>query len=237
MKIGVLVTGHPTEFTLQNYGDYGELCVALLDEPQAEWARFDVTTGEYPSDPQFYAAWVVTGSAADAHDNLPWIEALKDFLRARFADGHKLLGICFGHQAIAGALGGRSGRAERGWEVGVVDIRLESAFFDSPLSEGVPPALSVLESHRDEVLALPPDAVLWGSTEQSPHQMFVIGEQVFCMQGHPEYYAEIIEDLVRARAKNGLMPRATAAAALKTLAEIPPDRELWQRLLKRFLYR
>nr|WP_243436195.1 type 1 glutamine amidotransferase [Acanthopleuribacter pedis] len=211
--------------------------IELLADSPDNWVLFDATAEEYPEDPSVFSAWVITGSASDAHADEPWIHRLKDFIRARFADGHKLLGFCFGHQAVAGALGGRSDRAVKGWEVGVIDIRLEPAFFELPLSEGFPPALSVLESHQDEVHELPPGALLLGTTPQSPNQIFMIGDQVFCMQGHPEYYAEIVEDLVRTRAKKGLIPRSQAAVALKTLAEIPPDRALWQRLLKRFLYR
>lgn len=236
MQVGVLVTGHPSEFTSQNYGTFGALFIDLLAEPHSEWHLFDATAEKYPDDPAAFQAWVVTGSAADAHADEPWIHRLKHFLRDRYRDGHKILGICFGHQAVAGALGGRSDRATNGWEIGVVDIRLEPAFFETPLGEGMPPALSVLEIHQDEVHTLPPGAVLLGSTPQSPNQIFKIEDQVLCMQGHPEYYAEIVEDLVRTRAKTGLIPRGKAAAALKSLAEIPPDRTLLQRLLKRFLY-
>ena len=108
----------------------------------------------------------------------------------------KLVGICFGHQMIAQALGGNTEAAIAGWGVGVhaSAIISEKSYMQPPLS-----SLAALVSHRDQVTHLPADAELLSSSEFCPNSMFQIGEHILAFQGHPEFSKAYSRALMDAR--------------------------------------
>ncbi|CAM2066167.1 Type 1 glutamine amidotransferase [Sulfidibacter corallicola] len=236
MRVAVLLTGYATGYTAQKYGTYADLFRHLLEEPGSTWDTFDVIQGEYPRDLADYDAYVVTGSASDAHATEPWIQDLNRKLREAFDCGRKILGVCFGHQAVANALGGASHRADQGWEVGIHALDLTEAATKKTYGHNLPTNLNVLQTHRDEVKRLPPGAELLASSAQTPIQMYAVGHQVLCMQGHPEYFKDIVSDLLEGRALRGLIPEDVAVVARQSLATMEPDRNAFQVMLKTFLY-
>lgn len=236
MRIAIYLTGEGTSFCLENYGSYADLFVDLLAEPGAEFDVFDNQAGAFPEDVTQYDAVVLTGSAADAHGDDPWIEKLNQSIRDAHAAKRKIVGVCFGHQAVANALGGRSYRNPSGWELGVHQLSATDAFQAEPYTEGVDlDSLNILQIHQDHVETLPPDGRLLAHTPATPVQVFAVGDHVLCMQGHPEFNEAILRDLVERRMESGKISKDAGQAALDSLS-LNPSRKAFETLLRRFLY-
>lgn len=235
MRLGILSTGEATAYTLARHGSYVELFQELLAEPGVHWDIFDSQRGERPQRVKDYHGLVITGSAATAHETLSWILSLNALIREIVDQGVKLLGVCFGHQVVANALGGRSEINPAGWEIGLHQVTTTQAISKNWYVRDAEPCPGILESHRDHVAELPAGAELLAYSEQTPVQMFAVGDRVLCMQGHPEFNNDIVRDLVESRGKEGVISPATAAKALGSLRR-QPSRDQWAKLLRRFLY-
>ena len=235
MRFAIWITGDPSAYTLKKYGTYGDLFLKMLARPEDRWDVFDVQREAYPSPGEIYDGVVITGSAATAHESEPWIEDLNGKVREAFRDGVKILGVCFGHQAVANALGGRSTVNPAGWEVGLHRLELAPGFFDLRWARGIGPNLRILQIHRDHVLEPPPGAVVHARTDKTPVQVYSLGERVFCMQGHPEFFNDIVDNLARERRESGVISAALAQECENSL-EDEADRENLALLLRRFLY-
>ena len=121
MKIGILETGEVNPALRERHGDYPEMFERLLGavDSSLEFAVVRVVAGEMPAAPGQADGWIVTGSRHGVYDELPWIAPLKAFLRSCIAARVPVVGICFGHQILAEALGGRAVKSEKGWGLGV----------------------------------------------------------------------------------------------------------------------
>ena len=118
MKIGILQTGHSPPELIGENGNYGSLFVNLLDGQGFDFEIFDVLNMSFPSGPEVCDGWLITGSRHGAYEDLPFIAPLEDLIRAIIAADKPLVGICFGHQIIAQALGGTVEKFDGGWAVG-----------------------------------------------------------------------------------------------------------------------
>lgn len=133
---------------------------------------------------------VITGSGAMVTDNEPWMEITADWLR-KASTQIPVLGICFGHQLLANAMGGDVSINSRGVEVGCVEIKLKKAAKDDPLFGKLPTRLLANASHLQSVIELPAGAVCLASSELEKNHAFRIGDRVWGVQFHPEFNAEI----------------------------------------------
>ncbi|MDY0206498.1 MAG: amidotransferase [Pseudomonas sp.] len=177
---------------------FGHMFKQLLSSQDAaiEFEVFNVVRGEYPDSSQPFDAYLVTGSKADSFANDPWIVTLRTYLRERFAASDVLLGICFGHQILALVLGGESQRSDKGWGLGVHRYHLERK---PEWLTDAPDEFQLLISHRDQVTALPEGAELLASSDFCENAAFMLGEQVLCFQGHPEFTHEFSRTLLQTR--------------------------------------
>lgn len=167
----------------------------------------DVQAAEPLPDPRGVAGVVVTGSAAFVSEGEPWSTATGRWLVPVVAAGTPVLGICYGHQLLAQALGGRVGRNPRGREIGTVRVDVGPAIsLGDPLLGGLPRTLVVQATHLESVLRLPDGAVLLGSSEADPHHAFSwcapgrARPHAWGVQFHPEFDADVIRGYLRARA-------------------------------------
>lgn len=162
--IAILETGRPPEDLAARYGDYVDQFRALLGDGVAT-RRFDVQAGELPDDPAAFAGVIVTGSAAGVYEDLPWIEPLAQWLRD--ARGRtRLAGICFGHQIMAQAFGGRVEKSGRGWGIGLhaYEVTGDETWMQPPAA-----TLSIPASHQDQVIALADNARVIAASPFTPH--------------------------------------------------------------------
>ncbi|WP_100550665.1 glutamine amidotransferase-related protein [Caedibacter taeniospiralis] len=186
MKIALLQADHVPEYRrCISGGNYPDMFANLFLKvfTIVDIDVFDVTVGEYPDDLNCYEKYIITGSKATTFERLDWICILEDKIKTLYQLKKKIIGICFGHQILAQALGGRVERSIKGWGVGVQCIKiLEKLEWMCPYHDH----LSLTFYHQDQVVELPKNAKLIATNTFCPVQMFVIGDQIWGMQAHPE---------------------------------------------------
>jgi GMP synthase (glutamine-hydrolysing) len=166
------------------------------------------------------AGVVVTGSSAMVTDRDPWSERTGEWLARATEQGTPVLGICYGHQLLAHALGGRVDYNPLGRQIGTLDVALHDAAEHDALFGGFPRTLHVPVSHRQSVTVLPPGATLLASSARDPHHAFAFGEHTWGVQFHPEFDADIVRGYIDARrdqlASEGLDADQLSRAATDT---------------------
>ena len=198
MRIGILQTDHVRAQFVAQYGDYGDMFTQLLkaQDPDLDLVIYDVQVAcpeEITCD-----AYLITGSKDSVYDNLPWIDELVGFLRRVLAADKQVIGICFGHQLMAHFLGGRVAPASQGWAVGVHTSHIDKV---KPWMGNLTRSeVSLLSSHKDQVVELPEEAEVFMSNDFCPVAGFTLGSQVLNLQGHPEFVAAYASDLMDMRA-------------------------------------
>ena len=224
MKLAILETGRPPAKLVEQFGDYPAMIERMLGDGLA-FDRFDVAAGELPSDPNAYDAYIITGSPAGVYDALPWIDPLKDFLRA--AKDRKLVGICFGHQVMAEALGGHVEKSAKGWGIGLQRYHIDRI---EPWMDAVA-AISAPASHQDQVVTQPPNTEVIASSQFAPLAALVWTDRpAISVQFHPEFDPEYAKSLIAVRREQ--LPEADAAIAS---LDQPNDNKRVADWIRRFL--
>ena len=191
MKIGILMTGHAVPELQERAGDYDAMFAALLAGRGVEFETYNVVDEQYPSAPDACDGWLITGSKHGAYEDHPWIPPLEEFIRAVYASGRPMIGVCFGHQIIAQALGGKVIKYPGGWSVGRTEYDLDGETF----------ALNAW--HQDQVTEVPQGAEVIGKSDFCAHAALVYDDRILTIQPHPEFGPDIVEDLIRLRGKGG----------------------------------
>ena len=238
MKIGILETGEVHPDLKARHGDYPAMFERLLGtvDPGLEFAAVRVVAGEMPATPIQADAWLVTGSRHGVYDKLPWIEPLKAFLRDCVAARVPVVGICFGHQILAEALGGRATKSDKGWGLGVQDYVLVAR---PGWMGGLPERFAVRALHQDQVVKLPPAATVLARSPHCEYAALAYGDpeapDAISLQPHPEFGPEFMDELLALRAGTAF-PEAAADAARPSLVR-PVENEAWARLIAAYLRR
>ncbi len=207
MKIGILRTGHcPDEFR-PRFGNYDEFFKRFLAGHDFEFTDYPVVDGVFPASAWDRDGWIVTGSKYGAYEDHDWIPPLEDFLRDSFTARVPIVGICFGHQILAQALGGRVEKFEGGWSVGVESYRLD----------GHEEAVQLIAWHQDQVIELPTGASVAGSSSFCRYAAIRYGDQAYTLQPHPEFEADFVAGLIDSNP--GSLPQDIANKAITSLSK------------------
>ncbi|HEX7481209.1 MAG TPA: glutamine amidotransferase [Polyangiales bacterium] len=166
---------------------------------QNEVQVVEVFRGDPLPDPQSVPGVVVTGSQSMVTDRAEWSERTAEWLRRCVELGKPVLGICYGHQLLAHALGGEVRDNPRGREIGTTDVTLNAAAKNDPLFGRFADVLHVPVCHMQSVTKLPAGAQLLGQTSLDPHHVFRVGECAWGVQFHPEFDANIVRGYIDAR--------------------------------------
>ena len=180
----ILRTGETTPGVAATRGQFRELiATAIGDAFAGPYEEADPRTDAPLPDSRGFAAVIITGSAASVADREPWVLRAEAWLREVVAAGTPTLGICFGHQLLAQALGGEVQRNPRGREIGTVEVERVG---DDPLLEGLGSRFHVNATHVDTAVRLPPGAVRLARAALEDSHLVRFGERCYGMQYHPE---------------------------------------------------
>ncbi|KAI7839749.1 hypothetical protein COHA_006553 [Chlorella ohadii] len=201
--------------------------------PAEEWRVYFAFKGELPTTEELasFKGIVITGSVADAFGSDPWLLNLRATVKAAIERRTRVLGVCFGHQLVGCTLGARVGRAGC-WEVGARQVAVAPEARERLAAEGagwarlLPDALCLHEFHQDQVLEVPPGATLLASSQRCPVEMYTVGDHVLCIQGHPEFDREVVEQLAAPRL--AAIGKADVQRMQQLLEEVPVAQQAQQ---------
>lgn len=198
MRVGLLLCDRVRPELVGISGDYPEMFRAMFrcHAPQVELAVYDIRAGIYPRSPDECDAYISSGSASSVYDNEIWIGDFEDYLKYLYRTDKKFVGICFGHQMMARALGGTVAPSDKGWGVGIKECELT---LRKPWMTPAAVGYSILVSHRDQIESLPAAAEILATSPDCEIAMVQIGEHFLGIQGHPEFTPEYARALMDAR--------------------------------------
>ncbi|KAE8355059.1 class I glutamine amidotransferase-like protein [Aspergillus coremiiformis] len=210
IRVAVLECDTPIDPVKARYGTYGDIFHRLLTtslrelevaDAEIQTTNWDVVNESVFPKPEEFDALLLTGSKHDAHADIPWIIELTKYVRDIFAQKTKpIVGICFGHQIVARALGARVGRNDAGWEISVEPFQLSDTG-KRLFSQDV---LTLHQMHRDIVYEVPQGCVNLGSSDRCEVQGLYIPQRILTVQGHPEFDEFVMTELISLRHGQGI---------------------------------
>lgn len=204
MLIGILQTGYVNDALVGEFGDYPEMFVRLLDGHGFTFRTWRVVDMEFPPDVHAADGWLITGSKHGAYEDLPFIKPLEAFIRKTYDAEVPLVGICFGHQIIAQAMGGKVEKTSRGWAVGAKDY----LFGDE--------RLTLNAWHQDQVTELPKGVKVIATNDRCENAAMVYGDRILTMQPHPEIRNDYLIGMMEKRGP-GVVPEAELTASAERI--------------------
>lgn len=227
MKVGLLECDHVIDSLREISGDYRDMFSAFL--PELEFEYFDVCKGQLPATADACEAYLCTGSRLSVYDQEGWILELKSFVRKIHSGGQKFVGVCFGHQMMGEALGGKVEKAASGWNVGAHQFNIQ---VQEHWMEPFQTPLNLLMMCQDQVVQLPEKSIVLAATVTCPVGMFRVGENMLGIQAHPEFSKEYVRRLMEIRREK--IGAVKVANALESMSQ-PVHGEVLAKWIMRFL--
>lgn len=195
MKIGILQTGMAPAELVDTHGEYPDMFAKFLAGRGFAFQNYSVVNNEFPNSIHAADGWLITGSKHGAYEKHSWIPPLETLIRDIYAAQIPLVGVCFGHQIIAQALGGKVEKFSGGWSVGQVEYEMDG--------RNTPVSLNAW--HQDQVVDLPQDARVIGGNDFCKYAMLAYGDRVLTVQPHPEFGDDFVDGLITYRGQ-GVVP-------------------------------
>lgn len=186
MKVGLLECDHVREELLPVAGDYRQMFPALFSKVASDWefVFYDVCNGHFPDSTEECDIYICSGSKSSVYDQDDWILQLKQFVKDIYQSEKYYIGVCFGHQMLGEALGGKVQKSDSGWCVGVHTFQIiKPESWMQPKQD----SLNLLMMCQDQVVKLPPESTLLAESENCPVAMFRVGKRMLGIQAHPEF--------------------------------------------------
>lgn len=217
MLIGILQTGLAPEMLAPAMGDYPDMFARLLDGHGFTFRTWRVVDGEFPASVKDAEGWLITGSRHGVYEDHAWIPPLEGFIRAAYDAHVPLVGICFGHQIVAQAMGGKVVRYAGGWAIGAQDYDFDGE------------TLTLNAWHRDQVVEKPANATVVATSDFCTNAALLYDNRAFTVQAHPEFRPEFVDGLMQTRGK-GLVPDEVMAKAATRLSDPLQDKTIAARI-------
>ena len=222
--LGVLVTGPMIPELKQQYGEYDDIFTRFFvdnaDNNQWQLKPYRVLENVFPQSVNDADGWLITGSRHGVYEAHDWIQPLEDFIRKAQQENVPMVGICFGHQIMAQALGGTVEQYKDGWIVGDQTYKTEAGAFH------------ILAWHRDQVIVKPPQAKTIAHSDNCSHAALLYGDWGLSFQAHPEFTPDFFGDLFKLR--DNLLPE-TLVAHINSDKPAPPDSPHIAQVITEFL--
>ncbi|HCK76079.1 MAG TPA: GMP synthase [Gammaproteobacteria bacterium] len=213
VSVGVLQCGEVPENLRESFIDYNEMVAQSLNtaDPRLSCRTWRVFEGEIPR-PDACDAWITTGSRYSVNDDNDWTRGFCDFVREVSQLERPFVGICYGMQMIAKALGGKVEISEKGWGIGIATslVCRQPLWMDQRVDE-----VNLVVSHQEQVIELPDNAELIASSDFCNYSMFSVGRYMLGIQGHPEFTADYSRALMESR--RTIIPADRIAEGLDSL--------------------
>jgi GMP synthase-like glutamine amidotransferase len=222
MQIGILQTGESPDALRADMGDYPDFFETLLADRGLTFRRWAVLRNDFPSDIHDCDGWLITGSRFGAYEDHAWIPPLEDFIRTAYAAHVPVVGVCFGHQIIAQAMGGKVEKFKGGWTVGPTDYDFDGEKF------------TLNAWHQDQVVEVPDSAKVVARTDFCENAALLYDDRMFTVQPHPEFQNGFVEGLINARGR-GLVPDPLLDSAIGRLDTVPDSPKMADRIAQFFL--
>lgn len=213
------------------FGHYPEMIENMFDRVNCSisFDTYNCQEGQLPDDINTYDFYLTTGSRASVYEDLEWIRCLISFVQQLDKQKKKLIGICFGHQLIARACGGKVEKAKNGWGIGVAKNRVIA---QPEWMTETPSEINILTSHQDQIVELPNDTRIIAESDFCPFFIVQWSNHFLSIQGHPEWNTDYSKTLMNDRKE--IIPADRIAAGLDSL-QIQPDNGLFVRWIMDFI--
>ena len=222
MLIGILQTGASPDALRPQMGDYPDFFERLLAERGMDFRRYSVMDMEFPASVRDCDGWLITGSRFGAYEDHAFIPPLEAFIRDAYAAHVPMVGICFGHQIIAQAMGGKVEKFDGGWQVGPTAYNFGEQ------------QITLNAWHQDQVVEKPQSASVIARNDFCANAALVYDNRIFTVQAHPEFRKDFMEGLIEKRGP-GLVPDAILANATAHLNDKLDSDILAERIADFFL--
>lgn len=226
--VAIFITDYAEAYA-DKHGTFGDMTTSLLKSSGLtnEIKPYDVIKSKFPTDKELEnikAIWI-TGSRSDAFADEEWILNLRDFLREKiFPQKIPVIGICFGHQIIARALGSKVGRNDKGWELGIEQVNVnQDPEIKELLSDFKDGEFEILEVHQDMVFQTPEGFKNIGSSKRTQSQGFYKKGKVLTFQGHPEFTKSLVKDILESKLKSGSLTQQHFDEAVQAMDKYQHD--------------
>jgi GMP synthase-like glutamine amidotransferase len=231
MKAAILQCDAVLDKFQPQFGNYPAMIEQMFDglDLPLSFDTYDCRPGEFPDNIDEYAFYLTTASRASAYEDLDWIQQLIEFVQLLYRQQKKLIGICFGHQLIALALGGKVEKSENGWGIGIAKNRLIA----HPAWMGQEPVdINLLVSHQDQVTELPDNTQIIAESDFCPYFIVQWGDHFLSTQGHPEWSSDYSRTLINDR--RAIIPADRVDSGLESL-KVAPENEVFSRWIMGFV--
>jgi len=232
MHIGILQCDQVRHEHQNKYPDYPQMFSELLltEDPSLTFTTYPCMHGKFPENSAACDGWLITGSKYSCYNNLPWMLTLEDFIRGLYFDAIPCVGICFGHQIIAQALGGTVSKSNKGWGIGTALVTMHK---ETPWTQPFKASFSMLVSHQDQVVTLPQGIQVLAGNGFCPNFMLHYDKPLMSIQGHPEFSKDYTKALIETRIQ--CIGKECAQEAITSLSK-PIDNTLFAKWILAFFY-
>ncbi|PMJ98134.1 hypothetical protein [Vibrio sp. 10N.261.55.A7] len=227
MKVGILIAGDTPVQLSGKFPSFAQMMEQMFPVrlPQASFTHFNVKDDEFPDDVLSMDAWIITGSVRSANDELPWMLKLERFIQEVASKRVRMIGICFGHQLIAKALGGTVEKHPQGWGVGLHEYHWQN--------EPETQCVRLPAFHQDQVTQAPASAKRVMTSSFCKNAALVYDDVIFTCQFHPEFSKDFEQALLALF--SDIIPTPTVDAANQSLVNHPSDNDVVVDWIGKFL--